>query len=160
MPKRNLTSGREGEDLDCHKARLKREHATPHWRRRGAAQDRESRCEVCLASDSPADARWDRPPAFPAAGRRDAQPSAGGQERAPELPRALSRKPLLGLHAGIAGATGESEPTTDCWTSSDLPNQQIQSAHIEVGLSVVLPGQLEKTETVLVCRHAAVRRLV
>jgi len=86
--------------------------------------------------------------------------SLTGQERAPEFPIALSRKPPLGLHPGITGATGASEPTTDCWTSSDLPNQQVQSAHIEVGLSVVLPGQLEKTETVLVCRHAAVRRLV
>ena len=76
------------------------------------------------------------------------------------FPIPLSRKPPLGLHTGIAGATGASEPSNDCWTSSHLPNQQVQSAHIEVSLSVVLPGQLEKTESVLVCRHAAVRRLV
>jgi len=49
------------------------------------------------------------------------------------------------------------------WTLDRVPrltNQQVQLARIETGLAIVLPGQLEKRESILVGSYAAVDRLV
>jgi hypothetical protein len=35
------------------------------------------------------------------------------------------------------------------------PNQQVQLTHIEAGLMIVLPAQLQKAESVLIGSHAA-----